>query len=170
MTFAVLPGRGTTSPVGDVRRTCPHRWAFTGAGLDGPVDDILGISVDDAAAGVVSLPVHDYLRNSFGAVQGGVMALLGRGGRWPRCWAPTTRFEGVPVVTDLQVAYLALGRVGPIVSRSRRRPGGDSSSGSAVVELLDRGADDRLTTVINARAAPASAPARAAPAPWAAGR
>ena len=33
--------------------------------------------MDDAASGLVSLPVHDYLRNSFGAVQGGVMALLG---------------------------------------------------------------------------------------------
>ncbi len=58
-------------------------------------------------------------------------------------------------MTDLQVAYLSLGRVGPIVSRSRRLDaGGGPSAGSAVVELLDRGAGDRLTTVMNVRAGP----------------
>ena len=58
------------------------------------------------------------------------------------------------MVTDLQVAYLALGRVGPIVSRVRKLDGGGGASGgSAVVELLDQGAGGRLTTVINARAA-----------------
>ena len=39
----------------------------------------------------------------------------------------------------------------------RERIAGDTSSGSAVVELLDEGADGRLTTVINARAASVAA-------------
>ena len=151
MTFAVLPGRETTS-VGDVSSELPHRWSFTGAGLDGPVTDALSISVDDAASGLVSLPVHDYLRNSFGAVQGGVMATLGEVATEAMVGADRA-FPGVPVVTDLQVAYLSLGRIGPIVSRSRRLDAGaGTSTGSAVVELLDQGAGGRLTTVVNARA------------------
>ena len=64
------------------------------------------------------------------------------------------------MVTDLQVAYLALGRVGPIVTRTTvldtggRRPVGEapgSGTASAVVELNDSGAGDRVCTVINAR-------------------
>ena len=76
MTFAVLPGRDAT-PMRDVTADLPVRWSMAGAGLDRPVTDVLGISVDDGPSGLVSLAVHDYLRNSFGAVQGGVMALLG---------------------------------------------------------------------------------------------
>ncbi len=148
MTFAVLPARDT-SPVGDVS-DLPDQWAFRGAGFEAPVADVLAVSVDDAASGVVSLPVRDYLRNSFGAVQGGVMATLGEVALVAMLGADRG-FEGLPVVTDLQVAYLTLGRVGPIVSRSEKI-GGDGSSGSAVIELLDAGADGRLTTVINARA------------------
>jgi acyl-coenzyme A thioesterase PaaI-like protein len=118
------------------------------------VADILSISVDDAASGQVSLPVREYLRNSFGAVQGGVMATLGEVAA-VELFGADAGFAGTPVVTDLQVAYLSLGRVGPIVSRSRRLDaGGGTATGSAVVELLDQGAGDRLTTVINVRAVP----------------
>ncbi len=153
MTFAVLPGRDVPH-IQDPSSELPSRWAFTGGGLEGPVADVLSISVDDAASGQVSLPVREYLRNSFGAVQGGVMATLGEMAA-VELLAADAGFAGLPVVTDLQVAYLSLGRVGPIVSRSRRLDaGGGPSAGSAVVELLDRGAGDRLTTVINVRAAP----------------
>jgi len=59
------------------------------------------------------------------------------------------------VATDLSVAYLALGRVGPIVTRSRLLDGHHPSSGGAVaVELVDEGADQRLTTVVNVRVSP----------------
>ena len=156
MTFAVLPGRETT-PAGDMSSELPQSWAFTGAGFDRPVDDTLRISVEDAASGAVSLPVHDYLRNLFGAVQGGVMATLGEVATAAMVGADSA-FEGAPVVTDLQVVYLSLGRIGPIVSRSRRLDlGVGGSTGSAVVELLDLGAEGRLTTVVNARATSAAA-------------
>ena len=152
MTFAVLPGREATSR-GDVSADLPVRWSMAGEGLEGPVADVLGISVDDGPAGLVSLPVHEYLRNSFGAVQGGVMALLGEVAAAEALGAAVGA-GSEPVVTDLQVAYLALGRVGPIVSRVRNLDGGSGTSGGgAVVELLDQGAGARLTTVVHARAA-----------------
>jgi len=150
MTFAVLPGRDAT-PTGDVPADLPVRWSMAGAGLDGPVTDVLGISVDDGPSGLVSLPVDEYLRNSFGAVQGGVMALLGEVAAAEALGAGAA---AEPVVTDLQVVYLALGRIGPIVSRVRTLDAGSGTAGgSAVVELFDQGAGARLTTVVNARAA-----------------
>ncbi len=145
MTFAVLPGRNETV----VPDGLPSRWAFTGSGFDGSVVDALGMAVLDPAAGRVSLPVREYSFNSFGAVQGGVMALLGdvAGGSLLDAVAGPAMSC---VVTDLQVAYLALGRVGPIVTRGRvLEADGPGGRMSAVVELHDEGADGRLTTVIN---------------------
>ncbi len=76
MTFAVLPG-GNRNATQDLPFDLPTRMEMGGAGLGGPVLDAVGISVVDAAAGRVSLPVHPYVHNSIGAVQGGAMALLG---------------------------------------------------------------------------------------------
>ena len=58
------------------------------------------------------------------------------------------------VVTDLQVAYLALGRVGPVVTSARVLEPDADGRRSAVVELRDSGADDRLMTVANVVAGP----------------
>ncbi len=163
MTFAVLAGQSPTSTL-DVSSELPTRWSFSGAGLEVPVTEALSISFDGAGSGRVSMPVGEYLFNSFGAVQGGVMALLG-----DVAGAEAARAAGGPgaeslVVTDLQVAYLALGRVGPIVSRSRVLDGGgDGSRRSAVVELVDEGAGGRLTTVINVGAVPVATTAGTGP-------
>jgi uncharacterized protein (TIGR00369 family) len=123
--------------------------------LDGPVVDVLGISVDDAQRGIASLPVREYLRNSFGAVQGGVMATLAEAAALAMVGSSAAQSPGLTVATDLHVGYLALGRIGPIVTRSRLLDGHHPSSGGAVaVELIDQGADRRLTTVVNVRVAP----------------
>ncbi len=149
MTFAILPGRSPTSSI-DAETELPSRWAFTGSGVDESVVDALSISVEDAGAGRVSMPVRAYLFNSFGAVQGGVMAVLGEVAGAAAVGHAAGVEGGSVVVTDLQIAYLALGRVGPIVSRSRvLDAGGGDSRRSAVVELVDEGAGGRLTTVIN---------------------
>lgn len=153
MTFAVLPG-GASAVAQTISPELPVEWALTGPGLDGPVDKVLGISVDDASAGLISLPVHEYLHNSFGAVQGGVMAMLGEVAA-AEMLGSVHPDRHVPAVTDLQVAYLALGRVGPIVTRTTLLDDGTGTTGgNAVVELIDQGAGERLTTVINVRAAP----------------
>ncbi|HEV3130490.1 MAG TPA: PaaI family thioesterase [Acidimicrobiales bacterium] len=158
MTFAVLPGQSPTSNL-EVPGELPDRWAFVGDGLDRPVVEALSISVVDAAEGRISMPVQDYLFNSFGAVQGGVMALLGEVAG-AEVLGEAVGPGGNFVATDLRVAYLALGRVGPIVSRSRVLAAQDGGPHrSAVVELFDAGAGDRLTTVINVGAMPAAAAA-----------
>ena len=86
--------------------------------------DRLGISVLDAAGGRVSLPVGPYVQNSIEAVQGGAMALLGDVAAAEALGAATGLGAASLVVTDLQVAYLTLGRVGPIVTQATVLDGG----------------------------------------------
>ncbi len=59
---------------------------------------------------------------------------------------------GPVAVTGLQVAYLALGRTGPITSRSRVLDPGPRPESGAVVELSDSGSDERVTTLVNVSA------------------
>ena len=159
LTFAVLPG-GNRAMAEPLPVDLPAKMEIDGPGLDRPLPEMLGMTVEDAAAGRVSLPVHPYLHNSIQAVQGGAMALLGEVAAAEALGSAVGRTGASMVVTDLQVAYLTLGRVGPIVTRTTvldtggsPHPGGArrSGTGSAVVELVDSGAEDRLTTVVNAR-------------------
>ena len=76
MTFAVLPRRAGNPVItasGDVTRMT---MALPDSGLRAPLEASTGIDVRDATAGVVHLPIGDYVRNSLGAVQGGMMATL----------------------------------------------------------------------------------------------
>ena len=172
-TFAVLPGGNRTASQ-DLPFGLPPQLDISGTVLDRSVLDRLGMSVLDAAGGRVSLPVGPYVHNSIQGVQGGAMALLGDVAAAEALGAATGLGAASVVVTDLQVAYLTLGRVGPIVSRATVLDGGADGGGdvpdgpvpaaeSAVVELVDSGAGDRLTTVINARGMAADAFG----APWA---
>ena len=163
MTFAIHAGK-QSRPSGDEGPELPARWSFTGAGLEGPVVETLCLSEAGVAEGEVSMPVGEYLLNSFGAVQGGVMALLAEVAAL-RAFEAGVGHDGA-AVTDLQVAYLATGRVGPIVSRARVLVGtsgdGVGSGGSrrnAVVELVDEGDGGRLTTVVNVGAVSPGPPA-----------
>ena len=159
------PPGGNRTATQDLPFDLPTRMEMGGAGLRRSLLDTVAISVVDAAAGRVSLPVHPYVHNSIGAVQGGAMALLGDVAATEALGAATGLGGAGVVVTDLQVAYLTLGRVGPIVTRATVLDGGgtpgagaggasvgDPGPASAVVELIDTGAGDRLTTVVNARA------------------
>ena len=158
MTFAVLPAKSGGSPV-QLAADLPVRWAFTGGALALPVLDALPVTVLDGPAGRVSVPARPYLHNSFGAVQGGVVALIAEAAGAEALGAAQGLDGTAMVVTDLQVAYLALGKVGPIVSSARVLATGPDGRAGAVVELRDAGADDRLTTVVNVTAAPAPVPA-----------
>jgi uncharacterized protein (TIGR00369 family) len=158
LTLAILPG-GNRTATQDLPEDLPRHLTIAGRGLDRPVAETLGATALDHAGGRVSLPVHPYLHNSIGAVQGGVMAILAE---LAAERALSTAAARPMVVTGLQVAYLSLGRVGPITTRATvlggvaggggpDGPDGGDGPDCAVVELTDEGADDRLTTVVNAR-------------------
>jgi uncharacterized protein (TIGR00369 family) len=153
MTFAVLPARNPASSV-QLATELPLRWTYAGGGLDVPILDALPVTVHDAAAGRLSLPARPYLHNSFGAVQGGVMALLAEAAGAAALSAARGVAWSDMVVTDLQIAYLALGKVGPIESSARVLESGVDGRTGAVVELREAGPDGRLTTVANVTAVP----------------
>jgi uncharacterized protein (TIGR00369 family) len=161
MTFALLPGRaddrgddggdaaGDESASVDVVPEMPARWAFTGEGFERPVLESLGIEVVDQLDGRLSMPAFAYHRNSFGAVQGGAMALLAEAAGAEAMRAVRGPDSGPFAVTGLQVAYLALGREGPITSRARVLDPGRGPFSCAVVELSDSGSAGRVTTLVN---------------------
>ncbi len=159
MTFAVLPARNPSSSV-QAAGGLPVRWAFSGGSLEGSVLEALPVTVEDAAEGRVTVPVRPYLWNSFQAVQGGVMALVAEAAAAAALGAARGLPPTAMVVTDLQIAYLALGRIGPITSRVRILETGPTGRAGAMVELRDPGAEDRLTTVVNVGAVPAGEVAR----------
>jgi len=141
--FSILPRREAT-PLID-----PDAWGRSRFGggqgrLDRHITEAIGLEVIDGPGGRVSLPVADYVHNSFGAIQGGIMALLGdAAGALAVAGA-----LGVDAATvDLHVAYLALGKVGPIVSTTSVTAC-DGVRGDATVQLFDSGSEGRLTTLV----------------------
>jgi acyl-coenzyme A thioesterase PaaI-like protein len=115
-----------------------------------PLVDEAGIEVVDAASGHVEVELRDVLRNPAGAMQGAMVALVGE----VAAEAIATHHLGAPqVVVDIDVRYLAMGRIGPIWSRAECI--GDPRHGAISIELRDRGNGDRLMTALLARTAPA---------------
>jgi acyl-coenzyme A thioesterase PaaI-like protein len=100
------------------------------------------VQVVDPAGGVVETPVRDWSRNSLGSMQGGVVAAVIDAA----AESASRATEQDVVVTDLQLTYLALARVGPIRTRTTvlaTRPGVVTTH----VEMIDAGSADRVTTV-----------------------
>lgn len=120
--------------------------------ITSPLDAEAGIEVVDSAEGHLHVELRDTLLNPAGAMQGAMVALVGE----VAAETMATHHLGRPhVVTDLDVRYLAMGRVGPV--RSRATFVGAPADATLHVELRDAGVDDRLMTVLLARTAPAPA-------------
>jgi len=144
-TFAVLPHRADTP--GPVMGTPPRgRRALlggTGRPLDRWLGDEIGLTVVDADAGALTISRSGYVTNSFGAVQGGMVAFVAEQAGATAIGAAL----GAPATTvDLHVAYLAQCRSGPFRTTATVLAARDGT-GSAIVHVVDGGADDRLTTV-----------------------
>jgi acyl-coenzyme A thioesterase PaaI-like protein len=148
MTFTRIPRRANTMPFIEGEQ---ERFAFAdgGSGLSGSFLDQIGCRVIDPHAGVVELAVEDYVRNSVGALQGGaVVALIDAAAE---SVASARMVEGAATL-DLSVHFLALGRVGPIRSRTRWLAG-SAHDARLRVELVDTGQGDRLMAVAAVRIA-----------------
>jgi acyl-coenzyme A thioesterase PaaI-like protein len=119
--------------------------------LGAPLVDTVGVRVLDAAAGQVEVEMRDELRNPAGALQGAMTALVGEVAAEALIEHHGARRH---VVTDIDIRYLAMGRIGPIHSRARLL--GDAPTDAIAVELYDRGRDDRIisTMLLRAQAAP----------------
>ena len=147
MTFAILPrrdGNPVMEPAASVTRTT---MALPSSGFREPLEAATGLTTIDAASGTVELPFTDYVLNTLGAVQGGMMAMTAA----VAAERALTSAAGRAVdIVDLHVTYLALAKVGPVISRTTALTC-TPTFGTAHVELMDAGADDRVTTVVRAR-------------------
>jgi acyl-coenzyme A thioesterase PaaI-like protein len=143
MSFAVLPRREDNLVVDQIDQVSRSTMATPDSGFSIPFPDRIGLAVLDETTGSVEVPRDDYIRNSLGAIQGGVMAATAAAGAETALGAACGR----PVqAVDLQVTFLALARTGPIRTRTRvlsARP----QFGAAHVEIVDAGAADRVTTL-----------------------
>jgi len=126
-------------------------WLEEGPRIQRSLAEEVGIEVVDAELGHVEVPMRDELRNHAGALQGALAAFVGE-------VAAEVLSDSAPggphVVTDMDVRYLAMGRVGPIWTRAAWVGG---SRDTVRVELRDRGSSDRLVTAVLAKLAPAPA-------------
>ncbi len=143
MTFAVLPRREGNPDITKFESStgAGSGRILAGGGFGRPFVDELGITVVDAAAGELEVPIEDYVHNSFAAMQGGIVALVA-------CTAADvalTEACGIPVETrDLQLTYLAQARVGPVRTGAAVLAA-NRECGSARVTLVDAGNGGRVT-------------------------
>jgi uncharacterized protein (TIGR00369 family) len=138
LTFSVLPrreGNPVMAPAPD--DASPRRAFFDGAG--GFVQDAYAAcGFVDRGSGRVEMEMSDYILNSIGGVQGGVLGALIDASA---CSALGAGFE----VADLHLVYLALARRGPIVATADVLVRGDDHA-TVSVDVHDIGAA-RGTTV-----------------------
>lgn len=141
MTFTRIPRRADTPEY----RDRGEDFCFGGpdSGLRAPFAEQLGCRVLDAGGGVVELPLSDYVRNSVGALQGGAVVALVDAAAEAVAGA---RMDADAVTRDVEIHYLALGRVGPIRTRARWLAG-DARDARLRVELVDAGQGERLLSV-----------------------
>ena len=110
LTFVRLPRRDTTLDLPTDGPSAGRRLslAVPGSGLTAPLRRSIGV---DGSGGSVGLEVTQYVRNSFGAVNGGVVAALAAAA----AEGAAAERTGVPVrVADVVVTYLTQARVGRV--------------------------------------------------------
>lgn len=101
----------------------------------GTLAERIGLRVVDAGAGVVELANHDYVVNSFGTINGGVLGVVFQAAA--ECAVPGL------VASDLQIHYLRQTEVGPARTHTTvLRHRGDHAV--CRVDAVDAGAGDRL--------------------------
>jgi uncharacterized protein (TIGR00369 family) len=144
MSFAVLPRRDDNPDVSASTTTSgSSTMALAGSRLQTSLLDELEVRVIDAALGELEAPIGEWSRNSLGAMQGGAVATIVDAA----AEAAATAASGEPlVVTDIQLTYLALARVGPLRTHTEVL-GNTPGAVTMRVELIDTGAGSRVTSV-----------------------
>jgi len=144
MTFSRLPRREDT-PALELDTDAPGTFDFAteGAGLNRSYRDAAGVRVLDAGTGVAELEMKDYVRNSMGVLQGGMIAILADVAGEVAARAAADK----PLTTsDLAIHYLSQGKRGPFRTRTRVLRTTDDTALTRV-EVIDRGIEDRLIAV-----------------------
>jgi uncharacterized protein (TIGR00369 family) len=120
-----------------------HQFAFEGSGLIQPYLQEVGVRVLDELEGVVEVPMNDYIRNRFGALQGGIVATMADVAGQHAARAATDRLM---LTSDLEIHYLSQGKVGPFRTKTTVIRAGNETVLTRV-EVFDTGAHDSLIGV-----------------------
>jgi uncharacterized protein (TIGR00369 family) len=113
------------------------------SGFERHVIDQTGLRFKENKPGVAILNMTEYVRNSFGSLQGGMIAMMADAAGQSAARAAT----GVRLTTvDLIVYYLSPGRCGPFTTDARVLRSNESSALSRV-EIRDAGDDHRIIAV-----------------------
>lgn len=143
-TFYRLSRRdGNVNMVSDVISNQTTTFSAEGPGLSEHLLDKVGLRVVDEDAGRVELDMSAYVKNYFGALEGGMTALLADiAGQFAACTVANR-----PMTTaDLAISYLSQGRVGPFYTRTEvLRTTKDTVL--TRVGVFDKGAGDLLMSV-----------------------
>jgi acyl-coenzyme A thioesterase PaaI-like protein len=143
MTFARIPASASASAnrIDRSGAATPRQGIHhPGSAFDDPMFDKVGIRLVDAAAGIVECPRSDYIRNSFGTINGGVIGVIAEAATEPAA----RHASGAPLVArDLQVHYLSQTKVGPARTATRVLRA-DARQAVADVRIVDAGNDDTV--------------------------
>jgi len=122
-----------------------YRFAVGGSRLRRPYLETIGARKLNEAKGVFELPLSDYLRNSFGALQGGIVAVLADASGQAAARVVTGR----PMITrDLGIHYLSQGKTGPFRTEATVIRVTEDTALSRV-EVIDTGADRVVALAMN---------------------
>jgi len=147
--FSILPGKNPLQSRAVWAEEPEPRSTFANAtsGFEKPLLEQLGLRFDEDDPAVARLDVRNYVINTLGAMQGGVVAMLidAAGERFA-----SHTLGGPARVRGLEIHYLKLARTGPV--RATARPIGEigTAEGGGLlvrVELHDEGRDDVLLTL-----------------------
>jgi uncharacterized protein (TIGR00369 family) len=145
ISFSRLPRRENTPTFEpDLETAETVDFGTEGSGLERPYRDAAGVCVLDEGSGIVELEMKDYVRNSLGVLQGGMIAVLAETAGEMAGGAAAAR----PMTTkDLAIQYLSQGKTGPFRTRARVIRVTDDTALTRV-EVVDRGVEDRLIAVV----------------------
>lgn len=147
ITFSRLPQREGTPELdlemGEESSEAFH-FGMEGLGLNEPYLQKAGLRILEKPTGIVEMDLTDYVRNSFGSLQGGMVAILADQAGQAAARAATGR----PMTTcDMEIHFLSQGKKGPFRTRAEvLRKTRDTVL--TRVKVIDRGAADRLITVV----------------------
>jgi len=140
MTFARIPGSASAASGRVIPASSPKQSsALPQSGFRSPIQAQLGIRVVEATRGAIEIDRTDYSRNSFGSLNGGVIAIAAEAAAEAFVGARGQTFEAA----DISVNYLSQTRSGPCrTTTSLVR--GDAHHAVVEVQLVDAGHEDQL--------------------------
>ncbi|HEX7094408.1 MAG TPA: hotdog domain-containing protein [Acidimicrobiales bacterium] len=146
MTFSRIPASASAAKVDPFANIGVRTSnALPDSRIDVPLHEKIGLRVIDAERGVVEIDKHDYVRNSFGTINGGAICMVFEAAAEHAARAAGGRPY---VAADLSVHYLSQTKTGPARTAARVLRHDDAHA-VCELSLVDTGNDDQLLALAN---------------------